>query len=98
MRQIIAEEEKGIARDFCAKLRDWREDLNLSQSDVAQLIGHSPSWVSMVERGAILPDYSTRHRLRIVLEEKEFQRASRRRKRSSVFGVECDETRADSHE
>jgi predicted transcriptional regulator len=73
-------EQKSVL-EFCAEVRVWRKDLGLSQAKLGRLIGASPSWVSMMERGDILPGYRTRQRLRSVLEELEFIRVSKRLRR-----------------
>jgi transcriptional regulator with XRE-family HTH domain len=40
---------------FIAELRHWREVAGLSQKALARLVGYTPSYVSKVERGSIVP-------------------------------------------
>jgi predicted transcriptional regulator len=77
-------ESKTIVREFCTEIRLWRRDLGLSQAELARRIDASPSWISMMERGDILPDYSTRTRIRLALEKQEFYRSAKRRKRMNA--------------
>lgn len=77
-------EERKFVLEFCAEVHTWRKDLGLSQAELGRLIGTSPSWVSMMERGDILPAFPTRQQLRVVLEELEFKRAARRRERRAL--------------
>ena len=76
-------EERKFILEFCAETVVWRKDLSLTQADLAQRIEMSPSWVAMMEHGAILPEYQMRKKIRLALEGEEFQRAVRRRKRSA---------------
>jgi predicted transcriptional regulator len=71
-------EDRQFILDFCSGVRGWRKDLGLSQAGLARLIGVSPSWVSMMEHGDILPAYPKRQRVRLVLEDLEFKRAAKR--------------------
>lgn len=75
------EEEKRAPRAFCSLLREWRDDLNLSQGELAGRVGVSPSWISMAERAEVLPDAKMRAKLRAVLEDEERKRLSRRKRR-----------------
>lgn len=69
---------KALLRVFCTEVRAWRKGLGLSQSELARLVGLSPSWISMVERGDIIPTFPKRQRLRLILEDLEFKRIARR--------------------
>jgi predicted transcriptional regulator len=71
-------EDRQFVLDFCSEVRDWRKDLGLSQAELARLIDVSPSWVSMMEHGDILPAYPKRQRVRLVLEDLEFKRVAKR--------------------
>lgn len=43
------------AEAFIAELRHWREVAGFSQKALARLVGYTPSYVSKVERGSIIP-------------------------------------------
>ena len=56
MKKIINKDDKYIAKVFCNRLRDKRREKNLSQSELAGLIGHD--WnteISLWENGRRLP-------------------------------------------
>ena len=74
-------DDREFVLNFCSELRNWRKELGLTQAKLARLTDTSPSWISMVEHGDILPSYSKRQRLRCVLEGLEFNRAARRRRK-----------------
>jgi transcriptional regulator with XRE-family HTH domain len=75
------QEDRQSVLDFCSEVRGWRKDLGMSQAELSRLLGASPSWVSMMEHGDILPAYAKRQQLRLVLEELEFKRAAKRLRR-----------------
>lgn len=84
-------DEREFVREFCTEVHNWRRDLGLRQCGLAQLVERSPSWVSMVEHGSILPDYPMRKRIRLALEGLEFERAARRRKQRSAVELTGEE-------
>ena len=91
------QEDRQFFLAFCSEVRDWRKDLGLSQAELARLIGVSPSWVSMMEHGDILPAYPKRQRVRLVLEDLEFKRAAKRLRQigspDKLLHIKAKETR-----
>ena len=78
----MSRDEQKLAREFCNEVKLWRAGSGVTQAELARMIHQSPSWVSMMENAAVLPEYSMRHRLRLAMEEVEFRRAARRHRNS----------------
>jgi peptide deformylase len=49
---------QSAADEFVAELRHWREVAGYSQKALAKLVGYTPSYVSKVERGTVIPSRS----------------------------------------
>jgi predicted transcriptional regulator len=92
------QEDRRFVLNFCSEVRRWRKDLALSQAELARLIGVSPSWVSMMEHGDILPAYPKRQRLRFVLEDLEFKRAAKRLRQIGTYETSSTDKNHDARD
>ncbi|WP_308250282.1 peptide deformylase [Sphaerisporangium fuscum] len=55
MKRDEDEETPQALSAFIAELRHWREVTGLSQKALARLVGYTPSYISKVERGSLVP-------------------------------------------
>ena len=85
--------ERQLIIRFCAEAKEWRRDLGITQVRLGHLVEMSPSWIAMMEQGAVLPDPPMRHKIRLALEDQEIKRDARcaNRKGAGVFGSESVE-------